>query len=54
MSISLCCTLLSDEDKIELAVINPAYVMGPVINGSQCVSMEVSLVFRQIIMGEGE
>ena len=34
-----------DEDKIELAVINPAYVMGPVINGSQCVSMEVKSEF---------
>lgn len=32
---------LPDEDKIELAVINPAYVMGPVISGSQCVSMDV-------------
>lgn len=32
---------LPDEDKIELAVINPAYVMGPVLNGSQCTSMEV-------------
>lgn len=32
---------LPDEDKIELAVINPAYVMGPVISGSQCASMDV-------------
>lgn len=32
---------LPDEDKIELAVINPAYVMGPVLHGSQCTSMEV-------------
>lgn len=32
---------LPDEDKIELAVINPAYVMGPVINGSQCTSLEI-------------
>ncbi|KAK3096206.1 hypothetical protein FSP39_024464 [Pinctada imbricata] len=32
---------LPDEDKIELAVVNPAYVMGPVINGSQCKSLEV-------------
>lgn len=32
---------LPDEDKIELAVVNPAYVMGPVLNGSQCTSMEV-------------
>lgn len=32
---------LPDEDKIELAVINPSYVMGPVINGSQCTSMEI-------------
>lgn len=34
--------VLSDEDKIELAVINPAYVMGPVLNGSLCTSSEVS------------
>ncbi|KAK7478306.1 hypothetical protein BaRGS_00030458, partial [Batillaria attramentaria] len=33
---------LPDEDKIELAVINPAYVMGPVLHGSQCTSMEVA------------
>lgn len=32
---------LPDEDKIELAVINPAYVMGPVINGSMSTSSEV-------------
>lgn len=32
---------LPDEDKIELAVVNPAYVMGPVINGSQCTSLEI-------------
>ncbi|XP_022337706.2 uncharacterized protein LOC111133530 [Crassostrea virginica] len=32
---------LPDEDKIELAVINPAYVMGPVLNGSLCTSSEV-------------
>ncbi|KAL8595902.1 hypothetical protein ACOMHN_018214 [Nucella lapillus] len=32
---------LPDEDKIELAVINPAYVMGPVLHGSQCTSMEI-------------
>lgn len=32
---------LPDEDKIELAVVNPAYVMGPVINGAQCTSLEV-------------
>ncbi|KAL5004088.1 hypothetical protein ScPMuIL_017544 [Solemya velum] len=32
---------LPDEDKIELAVVNPAYVMGPVLNGSQCTSLEV-------------
>ena len=31
-----------DEDKVELAVINPAYVMGPVLHGSQCTSIEVS------------
>lgn len=48
-AISLCCVVicflvyvLSDEDKIELAVINPAYVMGPVLNGSLCTSSEVS------------
>lgn len=42
---------LPDEDKIELAVINPAYVMGPVINGSQCVSMEIikRLLERQMM-----
>ena len=34
--------LWADEDKVELAVINPAYVMGPVLHGSQCTSMEVS------------
>lgn len=32
---------LPDEDKIELAVVNPSYVMGPVINGSQSNSLEV-------------
>ncbi|XP_071086097.1 uncharacterized protein [Haliotis cracherodii] len=32
---------LPDSDKIELAVVNPAYVMGPVLHGSQCTSMEV-------------
>ncbi|XP_061170792.1 uncharacterized protein LOC133180267 [Saccostrea echinata] len=32
---------LPDEDKIELAVINPGYVMGPVINGSMSTSSEV-------------
>ncbi|XP_064614820.1 uncharacterized protein LOC135479039 isoform X1 [Liolophura sinensis] len=32
---------LPDDDKVELAVINPAYVMGPVLHGSQCTSMEV-------------
>lgn len=32
---------LPDEDKIELSVVNPAYVMGPVINGSQCTSLEI-------------
>lgn len=39
--------ILSDEDKIELAVINPAYVMGPVINGSMCTSSEVSRSTKQ-------
>jgi hypothetical protein len=33
---------VTEEDKLELAVINPAYVMGPVLHGSQCTSMEVS------------
>lgn len=49
-SVILWCFLsliLSDEDKIELAVINPAYVMGPVINGSMCTSSEVSRSTKQ-------
>ncbi|KAK6195722.1 hypothetical protein SNE40_001090 [Patella caerulea] len=32
---------LPDSDKIELAVINPSYVMGPVLSGSNCTSMEI-------------
>lgn len=32
---------LPDEDKIELAVVNPGYVMGPVLSGAQCTSTEV-------------
>lgn len=39
--------IFSDEDKIELAVINPAYVMGPVINGSMSTSSEVSRSTKQ-------
>lgn len=49
-SVTLWCFLsliLSDEDKIELAVINPAYVMGPVINGSMSTSSEVSRSTKQ-------
>lgn len=40
-------SFFSDEDKIELAVINPAYVMGPVINGSMSTSSEVSRSTKQ-------
>lgn len=29
---------LPDEEKFELVVLNPAFVMGPVLNGSQCTS----------------
>ncbi|KAH3878164.1 uncharacterized protein LOC127874026 [Dreissena polymorpha] len=32
---------LPDEDKVELAVVNPSYVMGPVLNGSKCSSTDV-------------
>lgn len=32
---------LPDEDKIELAVMNPGYVMGPVLVGAQCTSTDV-------------
>ncbi|XP_045199960.2 uncharacterized protein LOC123554112 [Mercenaria mercenaria] len=32
---------LPDEDKIELAVVNPGYVMGPVLHGAQCTSTDV-------------
>ncbi len=33
--------LLPDEQKFELVVINPGYMIGPVLQGSNCTSMEV-------------
>ncbi|XP_060599031.1 uncharacterized protein LOC132752687 [Ruditapes philippinarum] len=32
---------LPDEDKIELSVVNPGYVLGPVLSGAQCTSTDV-------------
>lgn len=38
---------LSDEEKIELTVINPSYVMGPVLPGTRCFSSEVVKVLLE-------
>lgn len=33
-----------DEQKFELVVINPGYILGPVFHGSSCTSMEVCTI----------
>lgn len=38
---------LPDEDKIELTVINPSYVMGPVLPGTTCYSSEIVQVLLE-------
>ncbi|XP_070545374.1 uncharacterized protein [Ptychodera flava] len=41
---------LKEEEKFELAVVNPGFVMGPMLSGSTCTSMEVpkKLLMREI------
>lgn len=36
--------IITDEKKIEMVVINPALVLGPVLHGSTCTSMEVCFI----------
>ena len=34
-----------DDEKFELSVVNPTLIMGPVLKGSTCTSIEVCLLF---------
>lgn len=36
-------SFLTDDEKFELTVINPGFIMGPVLHGSNCTSMEVQI-----------
>jgi hypothetical protein len=44
--IKYCFSFFSDEEKIEIATINPGYVLGPVVNGTAGTSTEVSNCVR--------
>ena len=40
--------LLPDEQKYELVVINPGYMLGPILHGSSCTSMEVCITLNKL------
>ena len=37
--------LFSDDEKFELCTINPGLILGPILHGSNCTSMEVRIIF---------
>lgn len=48
LSIIVLC-LFADDERFELCTINPGFIMGPVLQGSTCTSMEVDLMFYPVI-----
>ena len=38
----------ADDEKFELVVVNPGYMLGPVLKGTACTSMEVCTVVPQL------